>query len=353
MSRLWNRRVAALDPYVPGEQPKALDLLKLNTNELPYGPSPRALDAMRALCDDSLRLYPDPTSLTLREAIAACYATTIDRVFVGNGSDEVLAHAFRGLVRDDAPLLFADVTYGFYPVYCELFDQPYQNIPVRSDFTIDVRDYVAPCGGIAIANPNANTGIALPLEQIEWLARSQPDCTIIVDEAYVDFGASSAMSLTERHDNILVVQTVSKSRALAGLRVGYAVGHPDLIDGLTRIKDSFNSYPLDRLAQAGAAAAIEDAAWLMETTARVVATRDALANALKDRGFQVLPSCANFILVHHEGHSAVNLQRLLRERDIIVRRLSHPRIEDWLRITIGTDRDSDRLLTAIDDIRAN
>lgn len=351
MSRLWNRRVASLDPYVPGEQPAALDLLKLNTNELPYGPSPKALAAIRAACDDTLRLYPDPTSMALRQAIAARFDTTADRVFVGNGSDEVLAHAFCGLVRDDAPLLFADVSYGFYPVYCGLFDQPYREIPLRPDFSIDVDDYRGACGGIAIANPNANTGIALPAEDIERLAVAQPDSTIIVDEAYVDFGAQSAVSLTHRHDNILVVQTVSKSRALAGLRVGYAIGHPDLIEGLTRVKDSFNSYPLDRLAQIGAAAALEDTTWLNEATGRVIETRAQLAASLNDRGFHVLPSCANFILVQHPTHRAADIQQHLRDRHIIVRRLSHPRIQNWLRISIGTNQDSGRLLSALDDFR--
>ncbi|MCQ9154351.1 pyridoxal phosphate-dependent aminotransferase [Acidomonas methanolica] len=353
MSRLWNRRVAALEPYVPGEQPTARDLLKLNTNELPYGPSPRALAALRESCTDTLRLYPDPTSLALRETIGHAYDVTPDRVFVGNGSDEVLAHAFRGLFRDDAPALFADVTYGFYPVYCGLFDQPFETVPLGEDFRIDVRAYDRPCGGIAIANPNANTGIALPVAELAWLARARPDSTLIVDEAYVDFGADSAIRLTRDHDNVLVVQTLSKSRALAGLRVGYAIGHPDLIEGLTRVKDSFNSYPLDRLAQIGAAAAIADSAWLAETTGRVIATREALVRALAQRGFQVLPSCANFILMRHATHSAASLQLRLRERDIIVRRLGMPRIADWLRLTIGTDRDSDRLLAALDDIRVN
>ncbi|WP_029604318.1 pyridoxal phosphate-dependent aminotransferase [Kozakia baliensis] len=353
MSRFWNRRVAALHPYIPGEQPNVADLLKLNTNELPYGPSPRALDAMRAACDDTLRLYPDPTAKHLCETIAKTYDVAPDCVFVGNGSDEVLAHAFRGLISDEAPMLFADVSYGFYPVYCGLFDQPYRTIPLNDRYEIDIEDYAGECGGIAIANPNANTGIALSLDSIARLARLQPDRTIIIDEAYVDFGAESTVGLTKEFNNLLVVQTLSKSRALAGLRVGYAIGHPDLIEGLTRVKDSFNSYPLSRIAQAGAAASIEDGTWLEQCTTAVKRTREELSRSLKELGFQVLPSCANFILVHHPRHEASNLSRQLRERSIIVRHLNTPRIQDWLRISIGTDAESARLIEALHDIRAN
>lgn len=347
MSRLWNARVAALKPYIPGEQPQFSDILKLNTNELPYGPSPAALMAMEQNCTDTLRLYPDPTALELRRVISQEYETTIDRVFVGNGSDEVLAHAFRGLVRQDAPLLFADVSYGFYPVYCSLFDQPCRTIPVNARFEIDVDNYLQPCGGIAIANPNANTGHALPLSMIARLAEHQRNCTIIIDEAYVDFGATSAVELTREYDNLLVVQTLSKSRALAGLRVGYAIGHPDLIEGLTRIKDSFNSYPLSRLAQTGAAAAIADTAWLSQTTSKVISTRSRFVRNIAALGFDILPSCANFVLVHHPSHKAGNLLNGLRENHIFVRQLSTPRINDWLRITIGTDEQMDRLIATL------
>lgn len=347
MSRLWNPLVADLHPYIPGEQPHFTDILKLNTNELPYGPCPSALEAIKKACDDTLRLYPDPTARDLRRVIASTYGTTEERVFVGNGSDEVLAHAFRALISPDAPMLFADVSYGFYPVYCGLFGQPYREIPLNERFEIDIEDYTIPCGGIAIANPNANTGHALPLETLSRLATLQPDRTIIVDEAYVDFGAESAIRLTEEHDNILVVQTLSKSRALAGLRVGYAIGHPDLIEGLIRVKDSFNSYPLSRVAQAGAAAAIADADWLAHTTGQVMATRGRFVQCMAGLGFDILPSCANFVLVHHPAYQASALLAGLRERHIIVRQLSAPRIRDWLRITIGTDEEMDRLIEAL------
>lgn len=350
MSRFWNRRVRNLHPYVPGEQPKVTDLLKLNTNESPYGPSPKVLEAIRSAASDDLRLYPDPTATILRDTIATRFGTTADCVFVGNGSDEVLAHAFRALFHDDTPVLFSDVTYGFYPVYCDLFEQPFRHIPLNDDFAIDIDAYTGACGGIIIANPNANTGIALPLEHIETLLKRHPDRTVIIDEAYVDFGAQSAIELTHRHDNLLVVQTLSKSYALAGLRVGFAIGSPELIEGLIRVKDSFNSYPLSRPAQAGAVAAIRDTDWLADITARVIASRDRLVPELENLGFQVLPSCANFILVHHTAHRAGDIAAALRERAILVRHLSTPRIQDWLRISIGTDEACIRLTDALRDI---
>ena len=240
MSRFWNSRVHGLHPYIPGEQPRLADLLKLNTNESPYGPSAKVLEAIKDSAEDSLRLYPDPTAQALRETIATRFGTSPERVFVGNGSDEVLAHTFRALFHNDAPLLFSDVTYGFYPVYCGLFDQPYRHIPLNDKFEIDIDAYEGPCGGIAIANPNANTGIALSLDAIESVLKRHPDRTVVIDEAYVDFGADSAIGLTHRYDNLLVVQTLPKSYALAGLRVGCAIASPALIEGLICVKESSN-----------------------------------------------------------------------------------------------------------------
>ncbi|QDH17303.1 histidinol-phosphate transaminase [Swingsia samuiensis] len=350
MSRFWNKRVHDLHPYVPGEQPKVADLIKLNTNESPYGPSPKVLEAIRSAASDDLRLYPDPTATELRHAIAERFNVSTENVFVGNGSDEVLAHAFRALFHDDAPLLFSDITYGFYPVYCELFGQPFQQFPLNERFEIDIEDYKGPCGGIVIANPNANTGLTLSLDQIAHLARQHADRTVLIDEAYVDFGADSAIELTKKHDNLLIVQTLSKSYALAGLRVGFAIGSPELIEGLNRVKDSFNSYPLSRPAQAGAIAAIKDKEWLDKITARVIQTRETLIPALRQLGFDVLPSRSNFILVHHPEHQAGELAKALRERSIIVRHLSTPRIQNWLRITIGTDEACKRLIDTLQSI---
>ncbi|TPW34373.1 histidinol-phosphate transaminase [Oecophyllibacter saccharovorans] len=350
MSRFWNKRVHALRPYVPGEQPSR-PMVKLNTNESPYPPSPRALAAIRDAADENLRLYPDPEATALRQAIAARHGLGAENVFVGNGSDEVLAHAFRALLQDREPALFADVTYGFYPVYCALYDQPYQVIPLRPDFTLNVEDYVRPSGGIVIANPNAHTGLALPASALETLLEAQRECTVIIDEAYVDFGAQSAVGLIKRFDNLLVVRTLSKSSGLAGLRVGYALGAPGLIEGLNRVKDSFNSYPLSRTSQAGAIAAIEDVPWLQETVRRIAGTRDALAETLARSGFEVLPSRANFLLMRHPGQPAEKLAGDLRARGILVRHLSDtPRLQDWLRVTIGTEEECQVLVEALHEI---
>ncbi|GBR52530.1 histidinol phosphate aminotransferase [Neokomagataea thailandica NBRC 106555] len=354
MSRFWNAQVHDLHPYIPGEQPRISNLLKLNTNESPYGPSPRAKEAVCAAATDDLRLYPDPLASDLRATIAKLHDTSPDNVFVGNGSDEVLAHVFRGLFHDDAPLFFSDVTYGFYPVFCGLFRQQSREFPLTPDFRIDITAYDTQeerdCGGIIVANPNANTGLSLSLDEIESLARRHPNRVVVIDEAYVDFGAESAIPLTKTLDNLLVVQTLSKSYALAGLRVGFAIGSAELIEGLNRVKDSFNSYPLSRTSQAGAIAALEDQAWLKNITNRVQNTRDSLIPALENLGFQVLPSCANFILVRHSAHPAGTLAAQLRERAILVRHLSTPRIRDWLRITIGTDEDSTRLTDTLKDL---
>lgn len=351
MSRFWSPFVSSLQPYVPGEQPKLADLVKLNTNENPYGPSPKALAAIRAAADDSLRLYPDPTALALRETIARCYGLAgAEQVFVGNGSDEVLAHAFCAFFQHARPILFPDVTYSFYPVYCQLYGIAYRAIPLDEDFAIRIDDYFQDNGGIVFANPNAPTGRALPLREIERLLAGNPDSVVLIDEAYVDFGAESAVPLIARYPNLLVVQTLSKSRALAGLRVGFALGHPDLIEALTRVKDSFNSYPLGRLALAGAAAAIEDREWFETTRQAVIAGREKLAEELAALGFEVLPSQANFVFARHPRHDAGELAARLRERRIIVRHFRAPRIEQFLRITIGNDAHCARLVAALHDI---
>ncbi len=257
-NRFWSPVVHRLTPYVPGEQPKLSNLVKLNTNENPYEPSPRVLDAIRAELSDALRLYPDPNAERLKQAIADYYGVTPAQVFVGNGSDEVLAHVFQALFQHPAPLLFPDITYSFYPVYCGLYGIDFATLPLAEDFTLRVADYLRPNGGIIFANPNAPTGCLLPLADIAWLLERNRDSVVAVDEAYIDFGGDTAIALVNRYPNLLVTQTLSKSRSLAGLRVGLAVGHPELIEALERVKNSFNSYPLDRLAIAGAVAAFED-----------------------------------------------------------------------------------------------
>ncbi|NHN84981.1 histidinol-phosphate transaminase [Acetobacter musti] len=350
MSRFWSPLVHRLTPYVPGEQPKIANIIKLNTNESPYGPSPKALAAIREATGDSLRLYPDTESLALREAIAGRHGLTAQHVFIGNGSDEVLAFAFQALFSHGDPILFPDVTYSFYPVWCGLYDLPFRTVPVDDSLRIHPEDYAIPNSGIVIANPNAPTGIALGRGDIENLLASHPDRVVLIDEAYVDFGAESAIPLIERYPNLLVVQTLSKSRALAGLRVGFALGNPDLIEALVRVKDSFNSYPLDRLAQAGALAAIEDEEWLAMSVAKVMATRASLTDALTKLGFEVLPSCANFVYVRHADRDAAMVAAALRERAIIVRHLKGPRTSSWLRVTIGTDPQCAALADALGTI---
>lgn len=350
MSRFWSSKTRELKPYVPGEQPREQRLIKLNTNELPYGPSPGALAAMRAACDDSLRLYPDPTGLALRQSIAQAYGLGVEQVFVGNGSDEVLAHAFQALLQQPAPLRFPDITYSFYPVYCGLYGIQSVRVPLADDLRLLPQAYQDNAGPIIFANPNAPTGIALPLADVEAIVAANPDHVVVIDEAYVDFGGESAVPLIARHDNLLVVHTLSKSRGLAGLRVGYAMGHADLIEGLTRVKDSFNSYPLDRVALAGAQAAIEDTDYLAECCARVAFTREKTVAAMREMGFDVLPSAANFIFARHAGRQAAELAGALRQRRIIVRHFQLPRIEQFLRISIGTDEEMDALCDALSGI---
>ena len=352
MSTLWSDHIAALVPYVPGEQARIPNLLKLNTNENPYGPSPRALDAMRAALSDDMRLYPDPQGLSLRAAIAGRFGLEPGQVFLGNGSDEVLAHVFNALfLRAGRPLWLPDITYSFYKTYCRLYDVPHRLIPLDDDFVLRTADYTGPAdvepAGIIFANPNAPTGRVLALDDIAAIARARPDSAVVVDEAYVDFGAESAAALIGRLPNILVIHTLSKSRSLAGLRVGYALGSVELIDGLTRVKDSFNSYPLDRVAQAGAQAAIEDEAWFDRTRQAVIDAREQLSADLQALGFQVLPSQANFVFARHPRRDAAALAASLRETGILVRHFRVPRIEQYLRITVGTPEQCARLLAAL------
>ncbi|MDP2827863.1 MAG: histidinol-phosphate transaminase [Sulfuricellaceae bacterium] len=353
MSRYWSTLVHGLTPYVPGEQPKLANLVKLNTNENPYGPSPKALEAMRAEVGDSLRLYPDPNADRLKAAVAACHGVQPAQVFVGNGSDEVLAHTFQALLKHEKPLLFPDITYSFYPVYCGLYGVDYRTVPLTENFEICVDDYMQPNGGIIFPNPNAPTGCPLPLAEIERLLEANADSVVVIDEAYIDFGGESAVALVDRYPQLLVIHTLSKSRSLAGLRVGYAIGHADLIDALNRVKDSFNSYPLDRFAIAGAAAAMEDRAYFDETCLKVVATRSRLVGELETLGFEVLPSAANFIFARHALHGGAELTAKLRERSIIVRHFKNPaRIAPFMRITVGTDEQCEVLISALKEILA-
>ncbi len=351
MSKFWSGIVHQLTPYVPGEQPVQDDLIKLNTNENPYGPSPVVIQALKAEAADSLRLYPDPNSSKLKVAIADYHALQVNQVFVGNGSDEVLAHIFQGLFQHNKPLLFPDITYSFYPVYCGLYDIEFERLPLDRHFEINIHDYDKPNGGIIFPNPNAPTSIPLELGKIEALLRKNRHSVVVIDEAYVDFGTESVVKLIKDYPNLLVTQTLSKARSLAGLRVGYALGHPALIEALIRVKDSFNSYPIDRFAEAGAIAAMQDTDYFEETCEKVITTREALARQLEALSFTVLPSGANFLFVRHNAYDGTYLFEKLREHGIIVRHFSQPkRIAPYLRITIGTAQQSEQLLVALRDI---
>lgn len=351
MSRFWSAVTHTLTPYIPGEQPKLDNLVKLNTNESPYPPSPRVTEAFHENIPNQLQLYPDPNSTALTQAIADYHGVSSGNVFVGNGSDEVLAHTFHALLKHDLPVLFPDITYSFYPVYCRLYQIAHTAIPLTETFQIRVEDYMQPNGGIIFPNPNAPTGCPVALSDIERLLQANPDSVVVIDEAYVDFGAESAVQLINKYPQLLVVHTFSKSRGLAGLRVGYAVGDSELIAGLTRVKDSFNSYPLGKLAQIGATAAIQDRDYFEETCTHIRQTREQLIADLTGLGFTVLPSAANFVFASHPQHDGAELTAKLRERSIIVRHFRNPaRIAPFMRITIGTDEQCHTLITALTDI---
>jgi histidinol-phosphate aminotransferase len=350
MSKFWSRHVQNLTPYVPGEQPRIERLIKLNTNENPYPPSPKVIAAINAEAGDRLRLYPDPQSTQLKRALSSYYGVAPSEVFVGNGSDEVLAHAFHAFFMQEHPVLMPTVSYSFYQVYCRLYGIEACLVPLDEGMRVDPDQYLAECGGVVIANPNAPTGIALSLDKVERILRAQPDCVVLVDEAYVDFGGESAIPLIRTYPNLLVVQTFSKSRALAGLRVGFAIGQSHLIEGLERVKDSFNSYPLGQLESAGAVAALEDEEYFQAKRAQVIATRDKLASRLGALGFDVLPSATNFLFARHSTRRAGDLAQALRDRAILVRHFKSAEIDNYLRISIGTDEECGQLATALAEI---
>ncbi|HAV5501142.1 TPA: histidinol-phosphate transaminase [Acinetobacter baumannii] len=348
--RFWSPEVRELEPYVPGEQPKIQNLLKLNTNENPYPPSPKVVEAVQAVLHeqaDVLRLYPDPDATALKQAIAKQQNIDVSQVFVGNGSDEVLAHIFKAFFLQDEPILYPDITYSFYPVYSQFFGTKTKEIPLNENFEIDVRDYTQPNGGVIITNPNAPTSIALSLAEIEQVLQANLDRVVVIDEAYVDFGAESAVSLINRYENLVVCQTTSKSRSLAGLRVGFAIAQSHLIAALEAVKNSFNSYPIDRFAIAAAVASFEDQAYFEEQCQKVITSREKLVRDLTVLGFNVLPSKANFIFATHSQHDAGQLAQKLREKGIIVRYFNKPRINQFLRITVGTDEQNARLVQTL------
>ncbi|MFT8319001.1 MAG: histidinol-phosphate transaminase [Sporolactobacillus sp.] len=339
-----------LEPYVPGEQPKDQKYIKLNTNENPYPPSSKALAAIREAADDRLRLYPDPTASDLRRTLAAYFDLPDDYLFVGNGSDEVLAFSFMTFFSAERPVMFADITYSFYKVYANLCALHPKIIALDDAFRIPATAFCAASGGVVLPNPNAPTGRGLPIDVLRKIIEADPNRVVIIDEAYINFGGKSVVPLVKDYPNLLVVQTLSKFAALAGIRVGFAIGHPELIDGLNRLKNSINSYTLDRLALAGAQAAVEDFAYSEQMAHRVIETRERTSAELRRLGFNVLPSEANFIFISHPQHSAEKLFRRLKENGILVRYFNQPRISNHLRVSIGTDEDMDQFIDAIQSL---
>ena len=345
----WEANVRRVVPYTPGEQPKRTDIIKLNTNECPYPPAPGVAKALQEFKADKLRLYPDPAALELREAIAAAVSVSehpvaADQVFVGVGSDDVLAMIFMTFFNSKKPILFPDITYSFYDVWADMLRIPYETVPLTDDFTIRKEDYFRENGGIIFPNPNAPTGVELGMQDVEAIIKANPDVIVVVDEAYVDFGAASALPLIEKYDNLLVVQTFSKSRGMAGMRIGYAMGNPVLIKYLNDVKYSFNSYTMDQTTLALGAAAIADRAYFEETVHKVVETREWTKKELTKLGFVFGDSKANFIFASHPEIPAADLFAALREANIIVRYFNKPRIANYLRITIGTQEDMEKLI---------
>ena len=350
MNKYWSRTVKNIEPYVPGEQPKDRQYIKLNTNENPYPPSPKAIEAIRLAANETLRLYPDPNCDELRETIAGHYHLKREQVFIGNGSDEVLAFSFPAFFDPAGnDLIFADITYSFYPVYADFFHVNYRLIPLDDEFNLIEEGYDQVNGGILIANPNAPTGRGVSLKTIEAILSRNKNSVVIIDEAYADFGSQSSLKLIHDYQNLLIVKTLSKSHSLAGLRVGYAMGDEGLIEGLNRVKNSINSYTIDRLALAGAREAIKDDAYFQETRSKIIKTRERVTARLVDMGFKVIPSHTNFIFISSPQCPGNLLFQRLKAKGVLVRYFNQPRIDDFIRVTIGTDAEMDSFLDAIAD----
>ncbi len=350
MENLWQNKLRKIDPYVPGEQSKDPDLVKLNANENPYPPSPRVQAVMHSFDTARLRFYPDANSGNLRHALAKRFGVSSDMIFMGNGSDDVLALCWQAFFCSDLPILYPDITYSFYPVWCSLFRTPYENVPLTDDFRIDPRSFDKPNGGVIFPNPNAPTGIGEGLDFIEDILQHNQDCIVIIDEAYVDFGGVSCVSLLDRYQNLVVVQTMSKSRSLAGLRVGYAIAAPELIATLEAVKNSYNSYTMDMLTLDCATASVEDEDYFRASCQKVIDTRERTVRELTALGFSVLPSQANFVLATHATLPAKEIFEKLKAKKIFIRYFKLPRIDNSLRITIGTEEEMDKLFAGLREI---
>lgn len=337
MSREWTKNLRNIEPYVPGEQSKDKDIVKINANENPYPPSPKAIEALKSFDTNKLRFYPSANSTKLKEAIAKYYKVDVSNVFVGNGSDDVLAVAFQSFFNSEKPIAYPDLTYSFYPVWCSLFGIKYKNYPVGDDFRINPEDYKEKNGGVVIPNPNAPTSLGEDLDFVEKILNYNQDSVVIIDEAYVDFGGTSSIPLINKYENLLVTGTFSKSRSLAGLRIGFAIGSKALIDVMEAVKNSYNSYTVDSLSIEMGAASIEDDEYFKSTRQKVIKTRERVALELEKLGFDVLDSQTNFIFATHNKHNMKSLFEYLKTQKVFIRYFSLPRIENYVRITIGTN----------------
>lgn len=349
----WRDNLRTIEPYVPGEQPNLPDMIKLNTNENPYPPSPKVVGVLKSFDCDSLRLYPDPNSQLLADALAKRYGLASDQVFLGVGSDDVLAIAFMTFFNSKKPVLFPDITYSFYDVWAELFQIPYERPALDEHFDLIREDYYKENGGVVIANPNAPTGVLQNMDFLRDVIEHNRDVVAIIDEAYADFSESSALELTKEYDNVLIVQTYSKSRSLAGMRIGYAMGNPELIKAMNDVRYSYNSYPLTRLSVALGVAALEDETYFQDTVAKVIETREWTKEQLKRLGFSFRDSRTNFIFAAHESVPAVQIFDALREKHIFVRHFSQKRIDNYLRISIGTREEMERFIEETEKIVIN
>ena len=344
MSREWTKNLRNIEPYVPGEQSKDKDIVKINANENPYPPSPKAIEALKSFDTNKLRFYPSANSTKLKEAIAKYYKVDVSNVFVGNGSDDVLAVAFQSFFNSEKPIVYPDLTYSFYPVWCSLFGIEYKNYPVGDDFRINPEDYKEKHGGVVIPNPNAPTSLGEGLDFVEKILNYNQDSVVIIDEAYVDFGGTSSIPLIDKYENLLVTGTFSKSRSLAGLRIGFAIGSKALIDVMEAVKNSYNSYTVDSLSIEMGAASIEDDEYFKSTCKKVIKTRERVTLELEKLGFDVLDSQTNFIFVTHNKHNMKSLFEYLKTQKVFIRYFSLPRIENYVRITIGTNEEMDIFL---------
>lgn len=347
MENLWKENLRKITPYVPGEQSKNKNIVKLNANENPYPPSPKAIEALKSFNSDRLRYYPNANSTDLKEALAEYYNVDIENIFVGNGSDDVLAIAFQSFFNSDKPIVYPDLTYSFYPVWCDLFGIPYKTYPVDDNFRIIPEDYKEANGGVVIPNPNAPTSIGEGLDFVEKIMQYNPDSVVIIDEAYVDFGGTSSVELTNKYKNLLITGTFSKSRSLAGLRIGFAVGSKELISVMEAVKNSYNSYTIDSVSIAMGTASIRDDEYFKATCKRIIDTRERFTKEMKELGFKVLDSSTNFIFATHSDLSMKDMFEYLKTKNVFIRYFSLPRIDNYTRITIGTDEEMDILLKEI------